>query len=211
MAEKEARSHSQEYEERFGWRKARQIDNLKELSELADSGGANSLRAFPGLRGSACSDDPLDALRWSILLLWCEATECFIFGEFQSSILVCGAVVERSLKLTYEVTKGALPAKARWTLGKCIHECEGIVSQDVLDAARSMLEPRNSRAHALLEHSNPQLAISGGEERGIEILSSRHYLVEPYRGEAKDVIVATYNILQRLFGPNLPRESDPHV
>lgn len=200
MVEKNTRSYSQEYEERFSWRKARQVANLKELSEVAHSGGAPSLKAFPGLRGSGCSDDPKDALRWSIILLWCEATECFIFGEFQSSMLVCGAVAERCLKLKYEETQGPLPANSHWTLGRCVHECQGILSQDVIDVARSMLEPRNNRAHALLEHSNPQMAISGGEARGIEILGSRHYLIEPYRGEAKEVIIATYKILQRLFG-----------
>jgi hypothetical protein len=63
-----------------------------------------------------------------------------------------------------------------------------------------MLEPRNNRVHALLEHSNPDLAISGGAERGIEILSSGHYHIEPYRGDARSVILATYKILSALYG-----------
>lgn len=37
------RTFEQEYEERFEWRKARQIENLKELSEIAHSGW----RGFP--------------------------------------------------------------------------------------------------------------------------------------------------------------------
>lgn len=194
------RTYEQEYEQRFECRKARQIANLKELSEVAQSGGGAALKAFPGLRGSACSDDPKDALRASIIFLWCEATECFIFGEFQSCILACGAIVERSLKLQYQIDKGPLPAKTRWTLGSCIKECQGIVDRDVLALAELMLEPRNNRAHALLEHSDPQLAISGGPERGVEILSSRHYLVEPYRGDAKNVIAIAHKILVKLYG-----------
>ena len=47
-----------------------------------------------------------------------------------------------------------------------------------------MLEPRNNRAQALLEHSDPGLAIMGGPEREIEIRSPQHYLIEPSRGDA---------------------------
>jgi hypothetical protein len=199
MENEVTRTYEQEYEDRFEWRKDRQIANLKELSEVAQSGGGAALKAFPGLRGSGSSDDPKDALRWSIIFLWCEAAECFIFGEFQSCILTCGAIVERCLKLQYQVVKGPLPANTRWTLGRCIRECNGIVPQDVLDLAQLMLEPRNNRAHALLEHSDPQLAISGGPDRGIEILSSQHYQIEPYRGDAKNVIATVYKILVKLY------------
>ena len=108
--------------------------------------------------------------------------------------------MERCLKLEYEEVNGALPSGSHWTLGRCIRECVGTVSKDVLDLAQSMLEPRNNRAHALLEHSNPDLALIGGAERGIEVRSSRHYLVEPYRGDARKVILATYEILSALFG-----------
>lgn len=194
------RSSEQEYEERFEWRKARQIKNLKELSEIAHSGGGDSLKEFPGLKRSPDTDSPKDALSWSIILLWCEAAECYIFGEFQSCILTCGAIVERCLKLEYAEANGALPSGSRWTLGISIRECSGIVSQDVLDLAQSILEPRNNRVHALLEHSDPDLAISGGADRGIEIRSSSHYHIEPYRGDASSVIQATYKILSALYG-----------
>jgi len=200
MENEPSRGCNQEFEERFEWRKARQVENLKELSEIAQSGGGESLKEFPGLKRSPDSDGPEDALRWSIILLWCEAAECYVFGEFQSCILTCGAIVERCLKLEYEDANGALPSGSHWTLGRCIRECVGTVSKDVLDLAQSMLEPRNNRAHALLEHSDPHLAIMGGAERRIEILSSRHYLVEPYRGDARSVILATYKILSALYG-----------
>jgi hypothetical protein len=78
---------------------------------------------------------------------------------------MCGAIVERCLKLEYEKANGPLPSGSHWTLGKCIGNCVGTVSPDVLDFAQSMLEPRNNRAHALLEHSDPHLAMRGGEER----------------------------------------------
>ncbi len=186
-----------EYQERFEWRKNRQIENLKELSEIAQSGGAESLQVFSKIIGNRASDNPKDALRWSILYMWFEATECYVYGEFQASILVCGAVVERCLKLEYEIANGVLP-KGKWTLGKCKNECKNIVSKSVIDFVDIILDPRNDRAHALLEHDNPQLSISGGNNRGIEVLSSGHYLIEPFRGDAKIVIEATYKILKEL-------------
>jgi hypothetical protein len=195
--------YEQEFEERFEWRKHRLIENLKELSEIAQSGGADSLKEFPGLKLYSHNDGPKDALSCSILLLWCEATESYIFGEFQSCILTCGAIVERCLKLEYEKAKGPLPSGSHWTLGRCIRESVGTVPRNILDLAQSMLEPRNNRAHALLEHSDPDLAIRGGAERGIEIRNSRHYLIEPYRGDARSVILATYKILSELYGPSL--------
>lgn len=50
MESETRRGYEQEFEERFAWRKARQIDNLKELSEIAQSGGAGALKEFPGLQ-----------------------------------------------------------------------------------------------------------------------------------------------------------------
>jgi hypothetical protein len=195
-------SPEREYEERLAWRKKRQIENLKELAEIAHVGGGDTLTDLPKLLGPRGSDDPKDALGWSIIMLWCEATECYIFGEFQSCILTCGAIVERSLKLEYEKARGALPQGSRWTLGRCIHECAGIVAPAILDLAQQMLEPRNNRAHALLEHNDPQTAMMGGLDRGIERLSSGHYQIEPYRGDARNVISVTYKILSGLYGPS---------
>jgi hypothetical protein len=200
MKNKTAKNYEQEYEQRFESRKARQVDNLKELSEIAQSGGAEAIKAFPSLWNFDNSDDPKDALRYSILMLWCEAAECYIFGEFQSCILTCGAIVERCLKLQYEEVNGPIPKGKQWTLDTCIKRCRGIVSQDVLQLARSVAKKRHSRAHALLEHSDPELAISGGSERRVDRLSSQHYLVESYHGDAKNVIVATCEILAKLYG-----------
>jgi len=39
----------------------------------------------------------------------------------------------------------------------------------------------------------------GGRERGIEDLSSGHYQIEPYRGDAKAVIAVTFEILAKLY------------
>ena len=198
------RNCAQGYEEGFAWRKTRQIANLAELSRIAPSSDPDP-EVLPGLFGTLVSDDPKDALRHSILLLWLEAIGCYVFGEFQACILTCGAVVERCLKLEYEKAKGALPPGSRWTLGVCISKCQGIVAQEILDLVRQILEPRNSRAHALLEHSDPQLAIIGGPDRGIEVLSPRHHLIEPYRGEARKVIEITSKILSKLYGVESPQ------
>ena len=199
------RNCAQGYEEGFAWRKTRQIANLAELSRIAPSSDPDP-EVLPGLFGTLVSDDPKDALRHSILLLWLEAIGCYVFGEFQACILTCGAVVERCLKLEYETAREKLP-EGRWTLGKCIYKLDwqGIIAPEILDLAKQIVDPRNSRAHALLEHSDPQLAIIGGPERGIDVLSSHHYLIEPYRGEAKKIIEITSKILSKLYGVESPQ------
>jgi len=188
---------TEEYETKFGWRKERQIHNLVELYQIA--GDQEALESLKGLFGTLVSDEFQDALKWSIFYLWLEARECYVFGLFQSCILTCGAVVERCLKLEYAKARGELPTEERLTLGKMIQKCKGVVDQTVLELTQEILGPRNSRAHALLEHSNPQLAIIGGPERGVEIHSSQHYLIEPYRGEAKQVVELTAKILTKLY------------
>jgi hypothetical protein len=46
----------------------------------------------------------------------------------------------------------------------------------------------------------PNRQSGDGPERGIEILSSRQYPIEPYRGDAKNVMRVTSSILARLYG-----------
>ncbi len=197
-------SYEQEYESRFAWRRARQLHNLEELGTFPESGGADPIKAFPRLLQAAPEslDSPQHALRWSILLLSHEATECFIYGEFQSCILTCGAVVERVLKLEYEAVHGTLPKKSEWTLGRCIKRLNWTgtrVTPEITELAKQMVDPRNDRAHALLEHRDPLLSTLGGENRGVEVLRSGHALIEPYRGDAKRVIEITYKILAKLY------------
>lgn len=195
----------QEFDGRFHWRRQRQIDNLRRLREIAHWGGPDSLSALINLRpygvqALSGSGDILYALRDSIVTLWLEATECFIFGQFQACILTCGAVVERCLKVEYQKVHGQLP-KGNWPLGRCIYELDwnGILDSEVLELSMQLLEPRNSRAHALLEHSDPNAATYGGN-RDVQILDSQRYLIEPYRGDAEDVISVTWKILERLYG-----------
>ena len=201
MENETAKNYEKEFEQRFKWRQAVQVERLKELSEIAQSGGADSIKAFPSLWSFNDRDDPKEALRRSILDLWCEATECYIFGEFQSCILTCGAIVERCLKLEYQITIGPLPVVGKpWTLGVCIEKCGRVVSTQVLDLAKSIVKPRNDRVHANLEQADPSLAIMGGKERGIRILSPSRYTIEPFRGEARNVITITHKILKELYG-----------
>jgi len=194
---------NKEFEERFSWRKDRWIENLSELADHAQEGGASVLNRLPGLRGELATDDPIEALRWSILMLWLEATECYILGQFQSAILVAGSVLERALKLEYRLTNGKLP-KGVWTLGRCVRELnwEGTkVRAAILADAEACIEPRNSRAHALLEDEEPQLSIIGGPNRGIQVLSETRYTVEPFRGDALAVIEHVWRVLDSLYGP----------
>jgi hypothetical protein len=201
MSKKTDEFYKEEYEGRFEWRKERQIYNLSELYRI--SGDWEFVESLNGLFGSLVSDDPKDALKWSILNLWLEARECFVFGEFQACILTSGAVIERCLKLEYEKINGILPIREKLTLGRMIRKCKGIVDKSVLDLAQQILEPRNSRAHALLEHINPQLAMLGGPERGIEIRSPQHRLIEAYRGEAGKIMELNSKILAKLYQKSL--------
>jgi hypothetical protein len=195
---------TREFEERFSWRKDRWIHNLDELAAHAHQGGAAVFERLPGLRGDLVTDDPIEALRWSILILWLEATECCILGQFQSTILTAGAVLERILKLEDRLVNGRLP-KGIWTLGRCIRDLswEGTrIGATILVESEACIAPRNSRAHAHLEDDEPQLSISGGPNRGIQVLSDMRDTLEPYRGDALDVIEHVWKVLDNLYGPH---------
>jgi len=193
--------YEKEYEGKFEWRKPRLIFNLRELAEITQSHGVNPIAAFPSLFVPS-SDNPLGALKYSILMLSHEASECYVLGEFQSCVLVCGAIIERVLKLEYLEKNQKMPDDREWTLGRCLYKLNWSgtkITQEIIELGKQILDPRNSRAHALLEHSDPQLSITGGQERGIEVLSSGHYLIEPYRGDAKMLIETTFKILALLY------------
>jgi hypothetical protein len=199
-------TYDQFYKSKFPWRESMQINNLKELAEITNADGVDPVKAFPVLFTPG-SDDPKDALRWSILMLAHEGSECYILGEFQSCILTCGAVIERTLKLEYEEVHISLPKNRKgkdmvWTLGSCICKLDWTgtrITAEILELAKQLLEPRNNRAHALLEHTDPLLSILGGLNRGIEFLNSGHILIEPYHGDASEVIEITFKILAHLY------------
>jgi hypothetical protein len=189
------------FTEKLGWRSEEYLDNIKRLSEISQSHGINPIDSFPSLFIPG-GKNPIDALKYSVLMLTYEATICFIYGLFQSCILTCGAVVERILKLEYLEKNQQLPKNGEWTLGRCIYKLNWTgtrISVEILDLAKPMVEPRNSRFHGLLENSDPQLSIQGGENRGIKKLSSNHYLIEPYRGEAEMLIEKMFTILLKLY------------
>ncbi len=194
---KNKRDLRKEYMESYGFREERNIYNLTELYKI--SGDMDFVMSLKGLFGSRASDDPKEALKWSTLYLWMEARECFVYGEFQACVLTCGAAIEHCLKLEYEKINGKLPDNKYSTLGNMIQECKGIVDKDVLSLAGQIVKPRNSRAHAILEHSDPQLAIMGGPERGIDQINQQAYLIEPYRGEAARAIKLSSRILKKLY------------
>jgi hypothetical protein len=189
-----------EYSQRFDHRRDRNIFNLAQIADIAHQGGSATLKALPSLVTSLTSDEPADALRGSILMLWLQAVECYIFGQFEACILAAGAVVERCLKLEYLFAKGPLPA-GTWTLGKCINNLDWSntrITADHLKCAEAIRGPRNSRAHALLEHSDPQESILGGQ-RGINLHAGGHYTIEPYRGEASKVVANAWEVLASLY------------
>lgn len=190
------------YSSTFDWHRQRKISNLKELANLDGAGEDPLIPSFPSsLLQRNKVDEISDALCRSILLLSTEAIHVYILGYFQSCVLTCGAVFERVLKLEYRRKHGELP-EGRWTLGKCIHKLDWngtSITQDHIDKINKFLGPRNSRAHALLEHEQPKLAMMGGLNRGVEVRSNQHYLIEPFRGEAKEGMEALYSILSSLY------------
>lgn len=196
----EARSLEDEYKGRFDWRYEHNLERMNELQSITgNTGGSNTLYAYPQLKYTSVDASQEDALLVSLFNAWCEVCECYIFGEFQAVILLCRTIAERSLKLEYIKANGNLPVGQKWMLGKLITECNGIVNQTVLNLAEDLKTPGNDRAHALLEISNPQVSISGGENRGITITSERTYLIEPYKGDSVIAIEKAHLILKELY------------
>jgi hypothetical protein len=150
---------------------------------------------------SKAKGDHTDALRSSILTLWFEATGCYNSGLFEACILSCGAIVERCLKLEYELAVGSLP-RGRWTLARCAYELDwdGVLSKEVVDLAKKLVSPHNSRAHALLEHTDPHLASLGDLPAQAADPEAQGSLIEAYRSEAKEVLDTTFRIVQILHG-----------
>jgi len=191
----------EDYRGRFEWRLEHNLGRMIELETLTgNTGGADTIKAYPQLKYTTVDNTPEDALLISLFNAWCEICECFIFGESQAVILLCRSIAERSLKLEYIKTHGSLPTNQRWMLGKLIQECQGIVAQNILDLATDLTAPGNDRAHALLEINQPEIAIRGGEKRGITITSPSTYLIEPYKGEAVIAIEKAHIILHELYG-----------
>jgi len=147
------------------------------------------------------SGEPADALRTSILTLWFEAAGCYNSGLFEACILTCGAIVERCLKLEYELAVGGLP-RGRWTLARCAYELDwdGIVSEDIVDLAKKLVSPLNYRAHALLEHTDPHLASLGDPLAQAADPKGHGSLIDAYRSEAKEVLDITFRVVQVLHG-----------
>lgn len=193
-----------EYAGRFDWRRTRQIENLRKLATLPGSGGDPLDPPFMRYFGHFMLVESVeDALRHSVYMLFPEASQTYVLGFFQASLLASGAVLERVLKLEYRVTHGSLPP-GHWTLGALIHSTKldwspTRICPHHLKSIDDVKGPRNSRAHALLEHENPKESSRGGPNRGVEILSSRHYHIEPFRGEAHEAISAIYSILSELY------------
>ena len=150
---------------------------------------------------SRARGDESDALRASILTLWFEAVGCYNASLFEACILTCGAVVERCLKLEYELSMGDMP-RGRWTLARCAYELdwEGVLSSEVVDLAKRLVSPHSVRAHALLEHTDPHLAALGVPTGQDTAPGDPDSLIEAYQGEAKEALEIAFRIVQLLHG-----------
>ena len=190
----------------FEWRKERWISNLEELSREVSPQILDPVRSLPGLAPKGDPGQSLYALRWSILTLWPEATHSYVLGLLQACILASGAVVERVLKLEYQELNGPLPPGI-WTLGKCAFKLDlsnTRISQQLLSLARECVDPKNDRSHALLEHEDPMAAALGGD-RGVYPVASNAYLIEPFRGDALNIVSRTWSLLHGLYGRDASR------
>lgn len=189
-----------EYNNRFDFRKDFYIKNFKELTNITNGKNLSLLETFRCLY-PAYEDNELESLKKSIFTLVVEATFCYVYEIFQSCILVCGSVTERILKYEYLKVYENLP-KGTWTLGRLIYKLDWTatrIDERILELAKVIKSPRNDRAHAILEQSNPELANMGGQNRGIYIVDENKYLIYPYRGEAKEIIKNTFEILTLLY------------
>ena len=201
-----------EYAAAFDGRRGRQVDNLGELASLPGAGSDPLSPPFlDHFERSTRTRTVEDALRRSIYFLFPEASQTYVLGFFQASLLTSGAVLERVLKLEYRAARGALPP-GHWTLGRCVHDLDWTgtrVDATHLQAVDGVKGPRNSRAHALLEHDDPGRAGRGGAGRGIEFRSGRHAMIEPFRDEALGAMRAVYSVLSDLYGDHEPAAASP--
>jgi len=190
-----------EFEDRLGWRKANSIERLAELGGFAAVGLDTFRDYFGQLRPHLyiqVAPTALDALATSIDRLWHYAVFCYLYELFEPCIFTCGAVVERALKFEYERQVGA--TGERWTIGRTIQECRNakVISDNILELAERIADPRNDRSHANLERTNPDLAQFGGD-RGVTNLSDQHYLIHPYQHNARMTLDLTLLVLKDLF------------
>jgi len=175
-------------------------------NRLEELGGINALGLedfpsfFPQLFPlDLSSNNPIISLKYSILILWHEVIYAYGYGLSQISIIGCRAVTERTLHVVYHSTTGKI--LTRGPLGTVIQACREVkVDGEIIRLAEEVGKYGNDRAHANLERQNPTLANLGGKSRGVEFLDSSKYVVHPYKGEAKQAIFITKEILISTFG-----------
>ena len=97
-------------------------------------------------------------------------------GNFETPVVACGD---------------------RFPIGKC----EKInVDHNITNLALQIKEYGDDRTHSNLERKNPRMANLGGESRVVEILTPSKHLIHPYKGDAKQAILATRDLLNYVFG-----------
>ena len=192
--------------ERTAWRERRFEENYRELAEISETHGVDQMVLLNKLLGRYTLDDPRGALQMNISGLTYEAFDCFIFGSFQATIMVCGGIVERVLKLE-RTSVMTLPEAQSWldshqhdTLGKLLKEdwTGTRIDSETLNWVSQVKSARDDRIHANMERQQPAEAALGGPLRGRDFRGNRYY-IEPFRGDAKGSVMATVKILDRLY------------
>lgn len=202
-------SYENIYNERFGWRQDEYISNFIELAEITNKQSLNPLKSYRCLF-TPYAQSHLDSLSYSVLLLTYESTICYTYGIFQSCIITCGAIVERILRYEYLQKNQDMPDDSDWTLGRLIYKINWSntrINDKILDLAKVVKVNRDDRAHANLEQKDPDAANYGGN-RGVTVVDSNKYMIEPYRGEAKLCMESIFKILDQLYSLNQEKNND---
>jgi hypothetical protein len=141
-----------EFIDRYEWRRKLQFQRFQELyhEKIVGTNGV-ALRTARKLAEFDLEKEIPTAYKRTLLFMWGDTVETYIFGQFMACILVCGALTERCLKLDYIEKEGALPA-GRWALGRIIKQepMKSVVDKHLIELADELLDSRNSMAHALL-------------------------------------------------------------
>ena len=95
------------------------------------------------------------ALQQSVSTLWCEASWCYVYGQFRACIALMATVLEAALKLELE-QRGTEYDQERTTLGKCIEKARAFLPAEIVELAQRINNTRNDVVHANIERTRPE-------------------------------------------------------
>jgi hypothetical protein len=175
-------------------------NNLDELGGTVFLGLEDYSSALPKLfLNDLSSSDSINSIKYSILILWHETVYAYGHGLSQISIMGCRAITEKILRVVYHTATGKTLKDG--TLGVIIRECKKVnVESKITVLAEQIKKFGDDRAHSNLERKDPVMANLGGDSRAVEVLTPSKHLIHPYKGNAKQAILDTRDLLFSAFG-----------